>query len=124
MKRKSSKAQPATSKPISSWDDVPLDPAELVQDVQDLADHYMGGKKLTLRTFRVARPAPKFTPEQIVELREERKLSRPLFARLLNVPDVTLRKWESGERKPSGAALRLLQIMQTEPETLMRLVPL
>jgi putative transcriptional regulator len=103
---------------------VVFDPAEFVQDMRDLADHYMGKKKLTLRTFRVTRPAPKFTPAQIVKLREERKLSRPLFARILNVPDVTVRKWESGERKPSGAALRLLQIMQSQPETLLRLAPI
>lgn len=123
MKNKSSKVPPTTSKPITSWDDVVFDPAEFVQDMRDLADHYMGKKKLTLRTFRVTRPAPKFTPAQIVKLREERKLSRPLFARILNVPDVTVRKWESGERKPSGAALRLLQVMQTEPDTLLRLAP-
>lgn len=124
MKNKSSKVPPTTSKPITSWDDVVFDPAEFVQDMRDLADHYMGKKKLTLRTFRVTRPAPKFTPAQIVKLREERKLSRPLFARVLNVPDVTVRKWESGERKPSGAALRLLQIMQSQPETLLRLAPI
>lgn len=124
MKSKPSSKSRKTSRPIASWDDVPFDPAEFVQDMRELADHYEGRKKLTLRTFRVERPVPKFTPKQIVKLREERKLSRPLFARLLNVPDVTVRKWESGERKPSGAALRLLQIMQTEPGTLMRLVPL
>jgi DNA-binding transcriptional regulator YiaG len=124
MKKESSKVQPATSKPITSWDDAVFDPAEFVKDMRNLADHYVGKRKLTLRTFRVTRPAPKFTPEQIVKLREERKLSRPLFARLLNVPAVTVRKWESGERKPSGAALRLLQIMQTQPDTLMRLTPI
>lgn len=123
MKNKSSKAQPTTSKPITSWDDVVFDPAEFVQDMRDLADHYMGKKKLTLRTFRVARPVPKFSADQIVKLREDRNLSRSLFAQILNVPDVTVRKWESGERKPSGAALRLLQIMQTQPEALMSLAP-
>ena len=122
MKKKSSKVQPATSKPITSWDDAVFDPAEFVKDMRDLADHYMGKRKLTLRTFRVTGPAPKFSPEQIVKLREERKLSRPLFARLLNVPDVTVRKWESGERKPSGAALRLLEVMRSTPEALLQLV--
>jgi DNA-binding transcriptional regulator YiaG len=121
MKRKSSKVQPATSKRITSWDDAVFDPAQFVKDMRDLADHYTGKRKLTLRTFRVTRPAPKFTPEQIVKLREERELSRPLFARLLNVPDVTVRKWESGERKPSGAALRLLEVMRSTPEALLKL---
>lgn len=69
------------------------------------------------RLFHVVTPAPKFTPAEIVELREARNLSRPLFAQLLNVPPVTVRKWESGERNPSGAALRLLEMMRSRPET-------
>ncbi len=121
MKSKTSSKSPTASKPISSWDDAVFDPADLVQDMRELADHYEGKKKLTLRTFRVVDPAPKFTPADIVRLREASKLSRPLFAQILNVPSVTVRKWESGERKPSGAALRLLEIMRLQPETLLRL---
>lgn len=121
MKSKDSSIRPNASKPITSWDDVVFDPTQFVKDMEELADHYEGKKKLTLRTFRVVRQAPKFTPAQIVKMREDRKLSRPLFAQVLNVPPVTVRKWESGERKPSGAALRLLEIMQLQPETLLKL---
>ncbi len=121
MKKKSSSTPPATSKRITSWDDVPFEPAQLIQDVQDLADHYQGKKKLTLRTFTAIKPAPQFSPDEIVELRENSQLSRPLFAHVLNVPSVTIRKWESGERKPSGAALRLLEIMRVQPKALLRL---
>ena len=121
MKNKTSSKSPTASKPISSWDDAVFDPADLVRDMKAVADHYGGKKTLTLRTFRAVASAPKFTPSQIVELRETRKLSRPLFAQILNVPPVTVRKWESGERKPSGAALRLLEIMQLQPDTLLRL---
>ena len=119
MKKKSSKAQPETSKPITSWDDAEFDPAVFVQDMRDLADHYMGEKKLTLRTFRINRPSPIFTPSDIVELREASHLSRPLFAQVLNVPAITVRKWETGERNPSGAALRLLEIMKINPKVLL-----
>lgn len=125
MKSKSSSKPRNASKPITSWDDAAavFDPAQFVQDMAELADHYEGKKKLTLRTFRVSRPDPKYTPAQIVKLRSARQLSRALFAQVLNVPDVTVRKWESGERKPSGAALRLLQLMESHPDTLMSLVP-
>ena len=98
MKSKASRKPRAASKRISSWDDAIFDPADLVRDVRDLADHYEGKKKLTLRTFTVVAPVPRFSPAEIVELREARKLSRPLFAQILNVPVVTVRKWESGER--------------------------
>jgi len=121
MKSKASSKRPPSSKRISSWDDAVFDPADLVRDMRDVADHYAGKKKLTLRSFRVVAPAPKFSPTEIVKLREARNLSRPLFAQILNVPSVTVRKWESGERKPSGAALRLLEVMQKTPELLLSL---
>jgi putative transcriptional regulator len=124
MKRKTSKKPLAESKRISSWDDAIFDPADLVREVGDLADHYEGKKKLTLRTFTVVAPVPTFSPTDIVALREARKLSRPLFARILNVPVVTVRKWESGERIPTGAALRLLQIMRTRPDALLQMAAL
>jgi DNA-binding transcriptional regulator YiaG len=34
------------------------------------------------------------------------------------LPSVTILKWEHGERKPSGAALRLLEIAKRAPEAL------
>ncbi len=121
MKSKTSKKPLAVSKPISTWDDAVFDPAYLVGDMGELAEHYEGKKKLTLRTFTAAKPAPRFTPDAIVQIREARNLSRPVFAQILNVPPVTVRKWESGERKPSGAALRLLEIMQRQPDALLPL---
>ena len=124
MKRKASRKPRAASKRISSWEDALFDPADLVREVRDLADHYEGKKKLTLRTFTVVAPVPRFSPPEIVELREARKLSRPLFAQILNVPVVTVRKWESGERRPSGAALRLLQVMRTRPDALLQMAAL
>ena len=120
MKNTASSKVPKASKTISSWDDALFDPADLVRDMKDVADHYEGKKKLTLRTYSAIAPAPELKPKDIIKLREARNLSRPLFAQILNVPPVTVRKWESGERKPSGAALRLLEIMQRKPEALLR----
>ncbi len=54
--------------------------------------------------------APEISPKEIVATREALNLSQSEFAKLLNVPTVTAVSWEKGRRKPSGAALRLLQI--------------
>ncbi len=35
-----------------------------------------------------------------------------LFARYLNTSESTVEKWETGAKKPSGAALKLLSIVQ------------
>ena len=64
-------------------------------------------------------PALESEPRDIVKMRETRNLSRPLFAQILNVSPVTLRKRESGERKLSGAALHLLETMQRLPGLLL-----
>lgn len=54
----------------------------------------------------------KLSPSQIKKLRLREKVSQPVFAKYLNVSASTAKKWETGEKSPSGTALRLLQIIQ------------
>jgi putative transcriptional regulator len=56
---------------------------------------------------------------KVVAARQALNVSQPVFARLLNVPTMTAVSWKKGRRKPSGAALRLLQIAREHPEALM-----
>ena len=123
MKKTDSKKSLKDSNAITSWDDVVFDPQQLIREGQQLVAHYRDGVPMKLRKSRVSIKAPNLEPNDILAIRETRKMSRPLFARALNVPVITLRKWESGERKPSGAALRLLELMQKRPELLDELTP-
>lgn len=43
-------------------------------------------------------------------------LTQAQFAELLGSSIGTVRKWETGERAPSGAAARLLQLLAAEPK--------
>jgi putative transcriptional regulator len=56
-------------------------------------------------------PAP-FKPHQIKKIRQSQKVSQPVFARYLNTSESTIEKWETGAKKPSGMALKLLSIVQ------------
>ncbi|HEY1645536.1 MAG TPA: helix-turn-helix domain-containing protein [Candidatus Saccharimonadales bacterium] len=51
------------------------------------------------------------TPAEIRRLREESKLSRGVWAKILNVGVTTAQKWESGTTHPDGAALKLLNLV-------------
>jgi putative transcriptional regulator len=51
-------------------------------------------------------------PKRIKRLREKQKVSQPVFARYLNTSESTVEKWESGAKKPSGMALKLLDIVE------------
>ena len=69
--------------------------------------------KQTLRDFEAqAVPPPTFTAEAIRRLREHLHVSQAVFAAYLNASVSTVQKWESGDKKPSGAALRLLSVIK------------
>jgi len=79
-----------------------------------IADLYEIGavSKETMRQFDDACLQPAiYAADTIRQLRDRAKLSQPVFARYLNVSESTVQKWESGAKKPTGAALRLLQVV-------------
>jgi len=70
--------------------------------------------KATMRHFDstcLAVP-PKIEPAQIKQLRESSHVSQPVFARYLNTSESTVEKWETGAKRPSGMALKLLAIVR------------
>jgi putative transcriptional regulator len=51
-------------------------------------------------------------PKRIKRIRESQRVSQPVFARYLNTSSSTVEKWESGAKKPSGMALKLLDVVE------------
>jgi putative transcriptional regulator len=51
-------------------------------------------------------------PQQIKKLRQRHRVSQPVFARYFNTSESTVEKWETGAKKPSGMALKLLSIVE------------
>jgi len=92
-----------------------FDPEMLVSRVESFAR----GTEL-VREHKMALPPPVrgMPAREIREIRIRLGLTQIEFAALLNVPKVTAVSWESGTRKPSGAALRLLVVAKHHPEAL------
>lgn len=55
---------------------------------------------------------PEFNAKEIKRIREQAHVSQPVFARYLNTSESTVQKWETGQKKPSGMALRLLSVIE------------
>lgn len=53
-------------------------------------------------------------PEEIKAIRDRENLSQTVFAHCLNVSPDTVRKWESSEKRPAGASLKLLLIVKNK----------
>ncbi len=50
--------------------------------------------------------------QDIKRIREHVHVSQPVFARYLNTSESTVQKWETGQKRPSGMALKLLHIVE------------
>lgn len=56
-------------------------------------------------------PIPAYDSTKIRALREHLKLSQAVLASVLNTSPSTVRKWEIGEKHPSGPSLKLLNLL-------------
>jgi putative transcriptional regulator len=83
------------------------------QTAQGLCDIGAIDKK-TMRNFdkECLVEITEISPDTIKKIREQEKISQPIFAAYLNVSRNLISDWERGIKKPSGAALRLLSVVQ------------
>ncbi len=55
---------------------------------------------------------PDYSSEKIRALRDQLKLSQAVLAAVLNTSLSTVRKWECGEKHPSGPSSKLLDLLE------------
>ncbi len=53
-----------------------------------------------------------FTATQIKNLRLKTKTSQGVFAAYLNTSKTTVQKWEQGAKRPNGASLKLINLVE------------
>ena len=56
-------------------------------------------------------PIPAYDSEKIRTLRDQLQLSQAFLASVLNISLSTVRKWEVGDKHPSGPSLKLLNLL-------------
>jgi putative transcriptional regulator len=70
--------------------------------------------QVTLREFDrlCLPPIEPLEPGQIRKIREDSRVSQAVFAAVLNTSLSTVQKWEIGQKRPTGTALKLLHLVQ------------
>jgi putative transcriptional regulator len=70
--------------------------------------------RVTVREFNVLcmQAVEPLEPSQIKRIREASNVSQAVFATYLNISVSTIQKWEIGNKKPNGSALKLLHIVE------------
>lgn len=89
--------------------------AALHESMQGL--HDMGRvDTTTMRTFDASclTPVELMTPDEIIAIRSKEGVSQNVFAHYLNVSVGSVSKWERGEKRPGGSALKLLALVKSK----------
>lgn len=84
---------------------------ELKKGLKEAIAHKKG--KITLKSdfIEIPEPPEEYSPRAIKRIRAKGNYSQGVFAKVLNVSLNTVQAWESGQRNPNHAALRLLEII-------------
>ncbi len=94
-------------------------PSPILKAVHETAGGlYRAGviNKATMREFDAAcvPRVREYTPTQIKGIRNRCGASQPIFAQFMNVTVSSVQKWETGQRRPDAAALKLLNIVDAK----------
>lgn len=83
---------------------------ETVSDLHRLG--FIDKRKMDKFDVLCIEPVPDCDSEKIRALRENLKLSQAVLAAVLNTSVSTVRKWELGDKHPSGPSLKLLNLLE------------
>lgn len=78
--------------------------------------------KATLEMISRISKIPAYKPGDITALMQKLNMDERSFALVMNVTPCTIRLWTSGAARPSGTAKRLMQVYETCPEWIGRMM--
>lgn len=84
------------------------------EGLEDAIAHGRGAPERAVETV-----VPADRPD-VSAIRQRLGLSQPTFAKTFHVSVSTVRKWEQGQRVPSGPSRVLLRVMEREPDAVRR----
>lgn len=87
---------------------------ELLASIEEM-DQIANGKKAPSRQHQFAEP-------EVKAIREKTGLSQSRFAMLIGVSKRTLENWEQGRRHPTGPAKVLLKVLDSDPQSVVRVL--
>jgi len=95
----------------------PKTTSRILEAVHETASdlHHLGfidKRKMQKYDALCLKPIPGYDAEQIRALRKNLQLSQAVLAAALNTSLSTVRKWEIGDKKPSGPSLKLLNLIE------------
>ncbi|MBL4889444.1 MAG: XRE family transcriptional regulator [Candidatus Lindowbacteria bacterium] len=93
---------------------------ELIEGLNEVMAHQRG--EITLKETTLVDDPPEWTKDKIASLRLKKlRVSQSIFASLLAVTRSAVQAWEQGQKRPTGSARRLLQVIDKDPKGFLKL---
>ena len=87
---------------------------KLIQSAKQVEAHSAGRKKLRKIVIDIL-PIPEYNPQQIKNIRARLGLTQGLMGGIVGVSTKTVEAWETGYRRPSSSAMRVLAELDSNP---------
>ena len=82
------------------------------ETAKDLERHgFITKRDMTKYNLLCLEPVPAYDSKAIQALRKRLAISQAVLAAMLNTSVSTIRKWECGDKQPSGPSLKLLNLI-------------
>ena len=86
----------------------------IIKGLEEAIQDAKSEKKTLKRNTVVIEPVKEYKAQEVKRIRNNIGFSQGLFADYIGVSKKTVEAWESGTNKPSGAASRLLSMMEID----------
>lgn len=91
----------------NAYESITIGLSEAIEDAKS------SEKKLKRRVVSIV-PVKEYKAEQVKQIRQSTGMSQKLFASYMGVSAKTVEAWEAGINSPSGAASRILSMMEMD----------
>ena len=88
---------------------------DLIEAMQEAIAHSEGRLELKTTYFSLKPVCESISIEEIKDTRKKLGASQDMFAMILGVSKKTVKAWETGRYAPTGAARRLITMLQKDP---------
>ena len=95
---------------------------ETLAELREVAEKGIGKLRKRTRTLLQVPPIVHYTPEEIKALRIRLKFTQAYFGELMGVSLKTIQSWEAGTNRPNGTALRVFQMLDKDPNALIKYI--
>ena len=91
----------------------------MMQGLTEAVSYEKGEQTARSASVTIA-PPPEVSADEVKELRQSLHMTQRTFAALMGVSNKTVEAWEAGTNHPSGAASRILNMMEIDKDLIKR----